>query len=104
MRVVPHGKMLSIFYSFLVVYTHCILTHGISFQQAKTIFNDKFLPRQDDRFDYGEIREISLGLIEGTTVILVVHTHRKEKIRIISARKANKQEREIYYEFTGKET
>ncbi len=79
-----------------------IKRHGFGFERAKTIFDYEILTREDDRKDYGEIREISLGLLEGKTIITAVHTKRKGKIRIISARKANKEEREAYNEFTGK--
>lgn len=76
--------------------------HGISFERAKTIFDYEILRRIDDRGDYGETREISLGLLEGKIIIVVVHTAREGKIRIISARKANKDEREVYNEFIRK--
>ena len=79
-----------------------IAKHGISFQQAKQIFEDPdVLTYEDNRFDYGEIREISIGELLLTTqqkiiIIVVVHTNRDRKIRLISARLANKQERKIY--------
>jgi len=79
-----------------------IQKHGISFERAKRIFSGKVLTRIDDRYDYGEVRKISSGLLEGTIIIVVVHTDRKDKTRIVSARKANKEEREAYREFTGK--
>ena len=76
--------------------------HGISFERAKSIFDYRVLTRIDDRYDYGETRDISLGLLEGVTIIAVVHTKREDKIRFISARKANREEQEVYYEFTRK--
>lgn len=76
--------------------------HGISFEKAITIFDFEILAKEDTRKDYGEKREISLGLLEGKIVVVVVYTRREGKIRIISARKANKEERETYHEFTGK--
>jgi uncharacterized DUF497 family protein len=79
-----------------------IKKHSISFEQAKAIFDYEILTKVDDRYNYGEIREISLGLLEGKTIIVVVHTQREGKIRIISARKANKEERETYNEHTKK--
>jgi uncharacterized DUF497 family protein len=71
--------------------------HGISFDEAKLIFDGPVLTRVDDRADYGEIREISLGLLSPDAPLMVVHTARDEKTRLISARKANRQERKIYY-------
>ena len=50
-------------------------------------------------WDYSEKREISLGHIESIIIAAVVHTKRNNKIRIISARVANKVERILYYEY-----
>lgn len=74
--------------------------HGISFERAKTIFDYPTLTRIDEREEYDEIREVSVGLMEGLVVIVAVHTDRDEKIRIISARPANRRERNQYYGFT----
>lgn len=78
-----------------------IIKHGISFQEAQELFNDpKLLTYIDNRFNYEEIREISIGqlLLPGQPVIvvLVVHTDRNGVMRIISARRANKKERRRY--------
>ena len=72
--------------------------HGISFAEAKAIFDGPVLTR-DDRRDYGEVRQISAGLLAGVVVVIVVHTDRQGRIRIISARKANRTERELYGEY-----
>ena len=72
--------------------------HGISFDEAKHAFDGPVLIRIDDREDYGEIREISMGSLLGHVVIVVVHTDRAGKTRIISARKANRKERQVYYD------
>jgi uncharacterized DUF497 family protein len=54
----------------------------------------------DERFDYDEeIREITIGAIQGIIVVTVVHTERNGKIRLISARKATPKERRQYYEY-----
>lgn len=52
----------------------------------------------DDRGDYGEVREISIGTIEGIVFLTVVHTDRHDKTRIISARRASRAERKRYEE------
>ncbi|MCH8293007.1 BrnT family toxin [Candidatus Poribacteria bacterium] len=75
--------------------------HGISFERAKTIFNGIVYTDVDDRYNYGEVREKSIGLMEGMVVVVVIHTDRNGLIRIISARKANKQERRDYYAYAG---
>ena len=51
----------------------------------------------DERYDYGEDRLITLGRLLGR-VVVVVHVARGEKTRIISMRKANAREQEIYQE------
>lgn len=78
-----------------------IIKHGISFQEAQEVFNDpKLLTYVDDRFNYEEIRELSIGQLflpeQPVIVILVVHTDRNGVTRIISARRANKKERRRY--------
>ncbi|ELS04840.1 hypothetical protein Xen7305DRAFT_00045760 [Xenococcus sp. PCC 7305] len=79
-----------------------ITKHGVDFQQAKRVFKDPYLlTYEDDRFSYGEIREISIGQLPLTTqqkviIVVVVHTNRDKKTRLISARRANKRERRAY--------
>ena len=73
-----------------------IAKHGVSFEDASRIFLGFTITLTDDRFDYGEAREISIGMIRGTAVLVVVHTDRNETCRIISARPAVKAERKRY--------
>jgi uncharacterized protein len=54
----------------------------------------------DDRFDYGEIRFFTLGMLNGR-VVAVSHTETDEVTRIISVRKASKNEEEIYDKESG---
>jgi uncharacterized protein len=78
--------------------------HGISFEEAKEIFLGIIFTSIDERFDYGEIREISIGTIQGVVIVTVTHTERKGIIRIISARKATPKERKAYYEYFSETT
>jgi uncharacterized protein len=78
--------------------------HGIDFEEAKEIFLGIIFTSIDDRFDYGEIREISIGTIQGVVIVTVTHTERKGIIRIISARKATPKERKAYYEYFSETT
>ena len=78
--------------------------HGISFEEAQEIFDGIVFTAIDERFDYGEIREISIGAIQGVVIVTVVHTERNQLIRIISARKATRQERETYYDYLTETT
>ena len=69
--------------------------HGINFDTAAKIFDGPRLEKEDTRRDYGEIRIIALGQSEAG-ILCVVYTRRNSVIRIISARKANRDEREEY--------
>lgn len=69
--------------------------HGISFEEAKTIFDGVVLSLEDDH-PGGEVRERSFGLLRGVVVVCVVHTLRGGTIRIISARKAIPRERTLF--------
>lgn len=75
-----------------------IAKHGIGFERASQIFRNWVFTEVDDRFDYGETRLISIGLVEGAAVLTVVYTDRSGRIRIISARPANRAERKRYEE------
>ncbi len=71
--------------------------HNISFEEARHVFDDFFaLTEQDTSEDYGENRFLVTGIIGGL-LFTVVCTERGERIRIISARKANRNEQRKYY-------
>lgn len=70
--------------------------HGIDFADVWQIFHYDRVTDIDDRFDYGEIRYITFGLLRGD-VIVVAHTETEDSFRIISARKAEKYEQKIYF-------
>jgi uncharacterized DUF497 family protein len=72
-----------------------IKNHDIDFCDAWKIFNEPILKKIDSRKNYGEERWIGLGRLE-ELIIIIVYTHRAEKIRIISIRRANRNERKIY--------
>lgn len=72
--------------------------HGIDFETAKRIFDSPIVSRRDLRKDYNEIRYVSIGIIDQVAMIVVVHTNRQGRIRLISARPASRRERRIYYE------
>lgn len=67
--------------------------HGIDFADVPQMFESPMLIELDDRFDYGEDRWFGIGLL-GLGVAVVVWTERRnDVIRIISARRANRDER-----------
>lgn len=71
--------------------------HGIDFVAAIEMFEHPMVVGIDERFDYGEERQIGIGLSHGH-VLVVVFTEKEngDTIRIISLRKALKQERKFY--------
>jgi len=75
--------------------------HGISFEEAKEVFDDALqISKLDKRFSYFEERWITIGSTSKQKVLVVANLFftddGEEIIRIISARKANKQERQSY--------
>ena len=78
-----------------------IKKHGISFEEALEVFDDPLqISKLDKRFSYFEERWITLGLTNKHKVLVVANLfftdEGEEIIRIISARKANKIERQSY--------
>ena len=72
--------------------------HGVSFDLAKTVFNDPFaIERLDDREEHGEERFVIVGAAEGKVLLFVAYTEREERIRIISARRATQNEQDDYF-------
>jgi len=71
--------------------------HGIDFADAKAVFAGATFTFEDDRFDYGEQRFITLGILKGA-IVVIAHTERNDEIRIISMRKATRYEQKIYFQ------
>lgn len=69
--------------------------HGVAFDEIAAFEFAAALEVEDDRADYGEARMFALGPIRGVLHALV-YTRRNERLRIISLRKASKDEREIF--------
>jgi uncharacterized DUF497 family protein len=74
--------------------------HGLSFEDAEQVFSRPCVTFEDDRFDYGEQRFITLGLLAGRLVV-IAPAPRDEGTRIISMRKGNRREQEIYKKRLG---
>lgn len=73
--------------------------HGISFQETTTVFNDPLsVTFPDPDHSIGENRYVIIGVSQFGQLLVVSHTDRGEKVRIISARKATRQERRFYEE------
>src|SRR2546421_504019 len=73
--------------------------HGVSFEEAESIFTDEFAVLIDDPdHSNGEDRFLLMGLSANLRALIVSHCYRKadDVIRIISARKATRKEKDIY--------
>lgn len=68
---------------------------GVDLLRAALIFEDRVLTRVDTRHEYGEVRHISLGLVEGEPYV-VVHTERDGVTRLITAWKGGRSELQYY--------
>ena len=71
--------------------------HKLDFADCPTVFSAVIATAVDDRFDYGEARFLTLGLLRGN-VVVVAHTEADGVIRVISMRKAAAHEQEAYFE------
>ena len=71
--------------------------HGLDFIDASRVFEGATYTFEDARFDYGEQRFETLGLLAGVPVS-IVHTESEDEIRVISYRKATKREADIYFQ------
>lgn len=71
--------------------------HGYDFEDAHLVIeSDRTVTFEDRRFDYGEQRFITLGELRGDVVVIAT-AETDEEIRLISMRKAERNEQEIYY-------
>ena len=75
-----------------------IKKHGYDLADAqKVIESRRTLTFEDNRFDYGEARFVTMGLLSDVVVVIVT-TETESEIRVISMRKADKHEQKIYFE------
>lgn len=74
--------------------------HGLDFADAKHVFAGPLVLFEDKRAEYGEQRMIGIGLLD-VLVVLIVHVESEDEIRIISMRKADSDETDLYYRNAG---
>jgi uncharacterized DUF497 family protein len=76
-----------------------LLKHKVPFDEGETIFNDPFLLTYPD-VDNSETEEryVNIGVSAKDRILVLIHTERRGKIRIISCRKATMLERRDYEE------
>jgi len=72
--------------------------HGLDFKDAWLVFNGPLLIRLDTREDYGESRWQGTGMLNGRVVVVVFTERRLNTIRLISLRKADKDETKDFEE------
>ena len=73
--------------------------HGVTFQEAATVFGDPLaITFQDPDHSEEEERQMTYGLSQQMRLIIVSHTQRKDQMRIINARLMDRKERVIYEE------
>ena len=76
--------------------------HGVSFEEAASVFGDPLGRIVDDpRHSRTEQRYVLLGLSELNRLLAVMFTERGEAVRLISARKATRQEQRNYEQRQG---
>jgi len=75
--------------------------HGLSFEDAKRIFEGPTLERVDDRFDYGEVRVYAIGLVNGLEITVIYADGDDGERRIISAWRSEPHERRAYWKSLG---
>lgn len=76
-----------------------VVKHGVTFEKAKTVFNDPFASTIDNPdHSEDEDRYLGIGLSSKGRLLVVWYTEKNENIRIIGCRKATKYERKVYEE------
>jgi uncharacterized DUF497 family protein len=75
-----------------------VAKHGVEFETARLVFNDPHFVTEQDREMDGEPRWQTIGIVEGTQILLVAHLtfESEDAVHIISARRATPQERRRY--------
>jgi uncharacterized DUF497 family protein len=75
--------------------------HRVSFEEAQTVFPDEYARFHEDPDHSEEERFVLLGMSARLRILVVCHCYRSgnQEIRIISARKATKKERQQYEDF-----
>jgi hypothetical protein len=76
--------------------------HGVSFEEAATVFDDPFADTYDDPdHSEGEQRFVTFALSRDQRALVVAHCDRSDRVRIISARRMNRREKRQHEEGRG---
>ena len=76
--------------------------HGVTFETAATIFDGRIVELPDERFDYGEVRWVAIGLADNRELTVVYTVTENDRFRLISARGATTKERRLYWQNVGR--
>ncbi|MCL4863138.1 MAG: BrnT family toxin [Caldilineaceae bacterium] len=69
---------------------------GLDFAEVEQVFAGPTFTFEDDRKDYGEQRWVTLGVLRAV-VVVIVHTETKDEIRVISMRRADRDEQQLFF-------
>lgn len=72
--------------------------HGLDFADAPTVFRGAVFVFEDPRRSYGEQRFVALGMLREIVVVIAFTEPEEDSIRIISMRKAIRNEQQIFFE------
>jgi uncharacterized DUF497 family protein len=73
------------------------IKHGVAFTEAGTIFgDDQSITIPDFKHSQKEPRFITMGMSQNARLLIVIHTERGNRLRVISARPASRKERKQY--------
>jgi len=75
--------------------------HAMAFADAIRIFDGLTVEREDDRFDYGEVRVYAIGLVSGVEITVIYTDWDEDQRHIISAWRAEPHERRYYWQNVG---
>lgn len=71
--------------------------HGIAFQDAARIFDGPTVEREDNRYDYGEVRVYAIGLVNGIEITVIYIDRADDGRHLISAWRAEPHERRYFW-------
>lgn len=72
--------------------------HGLDFADAATVFGGAVFVFEDKRGSYAEQRFVALGMLSDIVVVIVFAEPEEDLIRVISMRKAIRNEQQLYFE------
>ena len=74
---------------------------GLDLAEAAELLSSECFTEADDRFDYGEQRWVSYGVLGGEVVACVWVDQGEDRVRIVTMRKANRNEQERYFRYVA---